>query len=130
VNRLTLSRRLAYAFGVLTPLAETIRRWGTWWVNPPAFLDDFIIGAFLLSGAWATRNLSSVRGQTLLASAWGFACGMAYSSVSFHWHAMQTGQLDPAPISTESVFAIKVMGGLVFVVALVLTVTHREPAVG
>ena len=126
MNRLTVSRRLAYVFGVLTPLAETLRRWGTWWVDPPAFLDDFLIGALLLGGAWAAREPSSVRGRALLASAWGFACGMAYSSITFHWHAMRAGQVDPAPISTASVFAIKVIGGLIFVIALVLTVTHRD----
>jgi hypothetical protein len=130
VDRLTVSRRLAYVFGVLTPLAETFRRWGTWWVNPPAFLDDFVIGAFLLGGAWATRDLSSVRGRTLLASAWGFACGMAYSSIAFHWHAMRAGQVDPAAISTTAVFAIKVVGALIFVFALLLTVTHRDSRTG
>ena len=128
MNRLNVSRRLAYVFGVLTPLAETVRRWGTWWVNPPAFLDDFLIGAFLIGGAWATRDHSSARSRALLAAAWGFACGMAYSSIAFHWYAMQTGQVDPAPISTASVFAIKVIGGLIFVIALVLTVTHHETA--
>jgi hypothetical protein len=129
VSRLAISRRLAYAFGVLTPLAETIRRWGTWWVNPPAFVDDFILGAFLIAGAWATRNPHPVRGRILLAAAWGFACGMAYSSAAFHWAAMRAGQLDPAPIPSHWVFAIKIAGGVVFVAALVLTLTadQRRP---
>jgi hypothetical protein len=128
MNRLAVSRRLAYVFGVLTPLAETLRRWGTWCVYPPAFLDDFFIGAFLVAGALATREASSVRGRALLAAAWGFACGMAYSSIAFHWYAMRAGTGDPAPIPTEWVFAIKVFGGLVFVAALALTVTHRDSA--
>lgn len=113
---------------MLTPLAETVRRWGTWWVNPPAFLDDFILGAFLIAGAWLTRDPSSTRGRSVLAAGWGFACGMAYSSITFHWHAMRSGQPDPAPISTAAVFAIKVFGGLVFFVALVLALTHRDSA--
>jgi hypothetical protein len=128
LNRLATSRRLAYVFGVLTPLAETFRRWGTWWDNPPAFLDDFILGALLIAGALATRGRSSRQGRSLLAAAWGFACGMAYSSVAFHWHAMRSGQSDPAPIPTQWVFAIKLFGGLIFVAALLLTVTYREVA--
>ena len=126
MNRLTVSRRLAYVFGVLTPLAETLRRWGTWWVNPPAFLDDFLIGVFLLGGAWATRGAVFSPGPNPPSVGLGFACGMAYSSITFHWHAMRAGQVDPAPISTASVFVIKVIGGLIFVIALVLTVTHRD----
>jgi hypothetical protein len=127
-NRLTTSRRLAYVFGVVTPLAETIRRWGTWWDNPPAFLDDYLLGALLIAGAWATRDARSVRGRVLLAAAWGFACGMAYSSIALHWFAMRAGQSDPAPIPSYWVFAIKVIGGLVFVSALVLTLGEEDPA--
>jgi hypothetical protein len=127
VNRLAVSRGLAYVFGVLAPLAETFRRWGAWWVNPPAFLDDFLIGAFLIAGAWATRKEPSSSGRrAILAAAWGFACGMAYSSITYHWYAMQAGELDPAPIPTGWVFAIKLVGGLVFLAALFLTLTHRQ----
>ena len=49
---LFVSRRLAVVVGVLLPLAETVRRWPLWKEYPPAFLDDFLIGAFLLYGAW------------------------------------------------------------------------------
>lgn len=118
---LALSRRLALAFGLLTPLAETVRRWGTWWDQPAAFVDDLLIGALLLLGFWATRGRRSTRGTALLAAAWGFACGMAYSSIAFHWTAMRAGFQDPAPIPSQWVFGIKLFGGLVFVAALVLT---------
>lgn len=121
--RLEISRRLAFFFGVVTPLAETIRRWGVWWDNPPAFLDDYLLGAFLIAGAWATRKSRSVYARTLLAAAWGFACGMAYSSATFHWFAMRSGQLDPSGLPSQLIFAIKVLGGLVFVAALGLTIT-------
>ena len=127
VNRLAVSRRLAWVFGVITPLAEVLRRWGTWWVNPPAFLDDVLIGGFLIAGAWATGNAStSGSRRSVLAAAWGFACGMAYSSITSHWYAMRTGVLDPAPIPTAWVFAIKLFGGLLFLAALLLTLTPRD----
>jgi hypothetical protein len=129
VNQLAVSRRLAYVFGVLTPLAEIVRRWGTWWVNPPAFLDDFLIGGFLIAGAWVTRKApTSGRPRSVLAAAWGFACGMAYSSITYHWYAMRTGMSDPAPIPTVWVFAIKLVGGLLFLAALILTLTKRDTA--
>jgi len=124
MSRLAISRRLAYVFGVLTPLAETIRRWGSWWDNPPAFLDDYILGAFLLAGAFAARDPREVRGRSVLAAAWGFGCGMAYSSAAFHWFAMRAGQVDPAPIPSQWVFAIKVGGGVLFVAALIMTITE------
>lgn len=127
MSRLDLSRRLAYFFGLATPLAETLRRRGTWWDNVPAFLDDYILGAFLIAGALATRKRSA-QSRALLAAAWGFACAMAYSSVAFHWFSMRSGQPDPAGIPTQWVFAIKVFGGLVFVGALIMTVT--TPGIG
>ena len=123
---LAISRRLAVVFGLLTPLAETVRRWGTWWDHPAAFLDDFLLGGFLLLGAWATRNQNSARGSALLAAAWGFACGMAYSSIAFHWSAMRVGIQDPAPIPSQWVFGIKLMGGFVFFAALVLALRGRS----
>ncbi len=121
--RLEVSRRLAYFFGVVTPVAETVRRWGTWWDNPPAFLDDYLLGAFLIAGALATRRRGSARALSLLAAAWGFACGMAYSSAAFHWFAMRADELDPSGLPSHLVFAIKILGGLIFITALALTVT-------
>ena len=122
MSRLDVSRRLAYFFGAVTPLAETVRRWGHWWDNPPAFLDDYLLGGFLIAGAWATRKRGTVHARALLAAAWGFASGMAYSSAAFQWFAMRSGELDPSGLPSPWVFAIKVFGGLVFVTALVLTV--------
>src|SRR3982751_3293536 len=75
--KLSISRYLAIVLGILTPLAETIRRWSTWRENPPALFDDYILGAFLLYGAW--RVGKDVRsGQRFLAAGWAFMCGMAY----------------------------------------------------
>ncbi len=125
-SRLTTSRRLAYALGILAPLGETIRRWGTWWDHPLIFVDDYLIGAFLIAGAWATRGVPSHRGKVVLAAAWGFTLGMAYCSVAAHWQGMQAGQADPAPIPTQWVFVIKVIGVLVAAGALALTVADTD----
>ena len=54
------SERLAWVAGVGLPVLETIRRWGTWWEFPPAYLDDVLIGAFFLAGAWVSRRNAAV----------------------------------------------------------------------
>jgi len=76
---ISISRYLALVLGVLTPLAETIRRWSTWREDPPSFFDDYILGAFLLFGAWRVGK-DAKSGRPFLAAAWAFMCGMAYGS--------------------------------------------------
>jgi hypothetical protein len=38
------SQWLAWTAGLVLPLVETLRRWGTWWDMPAAYLDDVVIG--------------------------------------------------------------------------------------
>lgn len=91
------------------PFLETVRRWETWQENPPAFFDDFILGGFLLYGAWrVSKNPAS--GQKYLAAAWGFMCGMVYPSFFSQLEAIGSGRADPAPISSEWVAVIKGIG--------------------
>lgn len=115
---ITFSRRLAIIFGILAPLAETIRRWhqldqiSVW----PFWLDDYIMGAFLLYGAWrAGKDVPSGRG--FLAAAWGFTCGMGYAS--FFSQLTLLNQPDPAPISSGWVAVIKGVGSAMSVLALI-----------
>ena len=116
--KISLSRYLAIVLGILTPLAETIRRWGTWRENPPALFDDYILGAFLLYGAWRVgRDARS--GQRFLAAAWAFMCGMAYGSFFEQLHRYGMGLADPAPISSGWVALIKGVGFGLGIVALV-----------
>ena len=62
------SQRLAWLAGVVLPVGETLRRWGTWWDYPPAYLDDVLIGACLLAAAVVSRR-DSPRGHAALAGA-------------------------------------------------------------
>ena len=118
---ISFSRYLAIVLGILAPLAETIRRWSTWRENPPALFDDYILGAFLLYGAWRVgKNARS--GQRFLAAAWGFMCGMAYSSFISQLHNLRMGTSDPAPISSEWVAVIKGIGLALGIIALVVSV--------
>lgn len=120
------SRRLAIVVGVLAPLAETIRRWSTWQQEPASLFDDYIMGAFLLYGAWRTgKDLRS--GQRVLAAAWAFACGFGYYSFFGQLHSLRLGEHDPAPVSSGWVLAIKGIGFTLAIIALVLSL-KRLPA--
>ena len=117
---ISFSRYLAILLGILTPLAETIRRWSTWRENPPALFDDYILGAFLLYGAWRVGK-DAHSGQRFLAAAWAFMCGMAYSSFFGQLYSLRMGISDPAPISSASVAVIKGVGLTLGVIALILS---------
>lgn len=119
------SRRLAIGIGIITPLAETIRRWhqlgqlSIW----PAWLDDFVLGAFLLYGAWRVGK-DARSGRPFLAAAWGFMCGMGYNS--FFHQLTVLGQPDPAPISSVWVAVIK-GGGLALAIAGLIAALKQLP---
>jgi hypothetical protein len=117
---ISISKYFAIALGILTPLAETIRRWSTWRENPPAFFDDYIIGAFLLFGAWRVGK-GVGKGRPFLAAAWGFFCGMAYVSFFGQLEDNRLGIADPAPISSGAVAAIKGVGLAIGVMCLVFS---------
>jgi hypothetical protein len=117
---MTFSRYLAIVLGILTPLAETIRRWHTWRSDPPALFDDYLIGAFLLYGAWRVGK-DARTGQRFLAAAWAFMCGMAYLSFFGQLHRLSIGEIDPAPIPSTWVAAIKGFGLALSVIALIMT---------
>ena len=121
------SRRLAIAGGILVPLLETIRRWNTWQESPPNLFDDYIMGAFLLYGAWSTgKNVQG--GQRFLAAAWAFACGLGYYSFFGQLKSLLSGEIDPAPISSEWVLLIKGIAVALAVTALMLSLKQLPEA--
>lgn len=122
---ISFSRYLAIVIGILTPVAETIRRWATWREDPPALFDDYILGALLLYGAWRVgKNVRA--GQRFLAAGWAFMCGMAYNSFFGQLHNIRMGVTDPAPISSTWVAVIKGVGLALGVIGLVLSL-RRVP---
>lgn len=119
---LNFSRRLAFAFGVLAPLGETVRRWHTWREWPPNFFDDYLMGALLLYAAWVAKR-EPRRGQRYLAAAWGLACGFGYASFFGHLQALMkdANAPDPAPIPHLWLTAIIGAGFSLCVAALIST---------
>ena len=111
------SRRFALCLGVILPLIETVRRFhqlgdlSVW----PMWLDDWLIGAFLLYGAWQTKK-NVLHGQPFLTAALGFACAMAYTS--FFFQLANLGQPDPSGVSPVVVVTIKGIGFALCIVAL------------
>jgi hypothetical protein len=116
------SRRLAL-FGVIPFIADTIRRWHQlgdikiW----PFWLDDFLLGGFLLYSAWLTKK-DAKNGRRFLSAAWGGACGMAY--ISFFGQITSLDKPDPAPI--PSVWVAVVIGIFFLLAILGLISSLRE----
>jgi hypothetical protein len=117
---ISFSRYLAIVLGLVTPIAETVRRWSTWRADPPALFDDYFLGAFLLYGAWRVgKNARS--GQRFLAAGFAFMCGRAYGSFFSQIQNLRMGVSDPAPISSTGVAVIKGIGLTLAIVGLVLS---------
>ncbi|HEX6126700.1 MAG TPA: hypothetical protein VFZ23_15115 [Pyrinomonadaceae bacterium] len=120
-----LSRKLAALLGIVTPVLETIRRWSTWRENPPALFDDYVVSAFLLYGAWRVGK-DPVSGQRFLTAAWGVGLGMIFLSFFGQLNALRQGELDPAPVSSESVAVIKGVGFVIIILGLVSSLRKVE----
>jgi hypothetical protein len=120
------SRRLAIVFGVLLPVLETIRRWRQLdeFRNWPSWIDDLLLGALLLYGAWRVSG-NREKGARFLVAAWGATCGMAYSS--FFNQLMSLDRPDPAPIPSVWVAAIKGVGFALAIAALVGSLRQDGP---
>jgi hypothetical protein len=118
--KISFSRYLAIVLGILTPLAATVRRWSVLRESFLFLLDDYILGAFLLYGAWRVRK-DARSGQRFLAAAWAYMCGAAYLSFFGQLHQISLGEHDPAPIPSAWVAVIKGAGLALGIIALVVS---------
>lgn len=121
---IAFSRCLALCLGIAVPLVETARRfhqladYHVW----PLWLDDWLIGGFLLLGVWRTKN-DAAEGQAFLAGAWGFTCAMVYAS--FFSQLAELNVPDPSGVSPTIVVTIKGLGLLLSVAALIGTLRWK-----
>lgn len=71
-------RLIAVIFALSMMFGEAYRTWGT---GRPvyAWLDDQILGLFLIVGAWLMSKPTRAR-YAVFAAGWGFSAGMIYSS--------------------------------------------------
>ena len=124
---MVFARRLALLAGVVLPLGELARRWHQ--LGDPrlfhAWFDDFLIGAFLLYGAWRVRR-DAVTGQASLAAAWGFTLAEAIAS----FFNGLFGDADPTGASRTVVVAIKSVMLLLASAALVSVLRWQPRGAG
>src|SRR5690349_11579702 len=105
--------RAAYVMGIALPALEVIRR-RTNFDDIPAYVDDFIIGAFLLYAARAA-TLQKPNGQILLVAAWAALCGGLYGSFfgQLHKSVDVSGFSNALVILTKGVLFLVAIGGLI-----------------
>ena len=73
----------AFTIGILLPVLETCRRGlGHWGVEFTTMFEDYVAGALLLIGAWASYR-GRPWGVTFLVLAWGYVTGLMSSSFWF-----------------------------------------------
>jgi hypothetical protein len=119
---MAFARWLALIAGVVLPVGETVRRWHQ--LGDPrmlyAWLDDWLIGAFLLYGTWRVGR-DATTGQASLAAAWGFTLAIAIGS----FFTGVFGDADPTGASRAVVVAIKAVMLALAIAALVSVLRWR-----
>lgn len=122
---MAISRGLAWCIGVALPIAELYRRRSQLGDLQmfPAWFDDVLIGAFLIHGAWRTRD-GREDGRMYLAAAWAFMGGMAWNA--FFLQLTQLGTPDPSGAPSTVIVAIKGTGLVLAFVALWMTWSARR----
>src|SRR5688572_13177309 len=119
------ARWLAMIAGVVLPIGETARRWHQ--LGAPrmlfAWLDDWLIRAFLLYGAWRVGRVA-VSGQASRAAAWGFTVAIAIGS----FLTGVFGDADPTGAPRGVVVAIKAVMLALGIAALVQVMRWRPGA--
>ena len=120
-------RNLAFGFGTLLPLLQTIRLWNHltdagYFIH---WFDDYLFGCFLLFAAFKVLKYKE-EGKVYLAAAWGVMVGVAFLSTLGQLDYVIQGKADPAPVSTETVLAIKLLGLLLSIIGMILCFGRKK----
>lgn len=116
----------AFAIGVLLPLLETCRRGITHWtVNFTTMFEDYVAGALLLIGGWASYRKRSW-GPLFLILAWAYVTGMMGGS--FWYQLEDTLRQNPSEPNNLLVVVIKFLLWATGVVSLIFTFKRASHA--
>lgn len=119
----------AFVVGLLLPVMETARRGiGHWAVEFTTMFEDYVSGALLLLGAWATTR-SRPWGSTFLLLAWAYFTGLMSSS--FWWQLEETFRHAVSEPNSVMVLVVKFLLWFTCIVSLIFsfrTVAARATA--
>lgn len=108
-----------FIVGALLPVMETARRGiGHWAVEFTTMFEDYVAGALLLLGAWATLRARSW-GATFLLLAWAYFTGLMSSS--FWWQLEETIRHTASEPNNFLVLIVKTLLWITCVVSLILS---------
>jgi hypothetical protein len=121
---LVFSRRLAIAIGIVLPLAETFRALIS---RGPISLqiDHYLMGAFLLYGAWRCRKYDNF-GQRFMVAAWAFTCGIGYMIIQRYIQGIINS--DQSLASYVWAVWIIIIGLLICILGLVASIQSQNEA--
>ncbi len=121
---LVFSRRLAIAIGIVLPLAETFRALIS---RGPISLqiDHYLMGAFLLYGAWRCRKYDNI-GQRFMVAAWAFTCGIGYMIIQRYIQGIINS--DQSLASYVWAVWIIIIGLLICILGLVASIQSQNEA--
>ena len=109
----------AFAIGILLPVLETCRRGvGHWSVEFTTMFEDYVAGALLLIGGWASYR-ARPWGVMFLVLAWAYVAGLMGSS--FWYQLEETLRQTASEPNNLSVVVIKFLLWGTCVVALILS---------
>jgi hypothetical protein len=109
----------AFVIGILLPLLETYRRGiGHWRVESTTMFEDYVAGALLLIGGWASYR-ARTWGSVFLVLAWAYFCGLMSSS--FWWQLEDTFRQSTAEPNNLLVVVVKFLLWTTCVVSLILS---------
>ncbi len=114
----------AYGMGALLPVIETCRR-RTDFSELPLYVDDYLLGALLLSSAWACTS-GRASGPAWLVGAWGVFCGGMYYSF---FGQLAAQEADPSGLPHWIVASIKAVFLATGVLAFICAARRATPGV-
>ena len=118
----------AFAIGILLPLLETCRRgFGYWGVEFTTMFEDYVAGALLLIGGWASYRARRW-GALFLVLAWAYVAGLMGSS--FWYQLEETLRHTATEPNNLLVVIVKLLLWGTCVVALVLSFQRASRAYG